>query len=194
MTHTLPPLPYAYNALEPYIDAQTMELHYTKHHQTYVDKLNAALEKYPELMGRPVEELLLDIKNLKVEEVDRTAIKNHGGGHFNHSLFWKYLDPSNQKDEMLIKEIASTFGSAEDFKKQFTDSATKVFGSGWTWLVREDATSKLKIQNMPQQDAPIMVGLTPIFGLDIWEHAYYLKYQNRRAEYIEAFWQVLKMI
>ncbi len=192
--HTLPPLPYAYNALEPYIDAQTMELHYTKHHQTYVDKLNAALEKYPELMDRPVEELLLDIKNLKVEEVDRTAIKNHGGGHFNHSLFWKYLDPKNQKDEMLVKEITSTFGSTEEFKKQFTDSATKVFGSGWTWLVREDTTSKLKIQNMPQQDAPIMVGLTPIFGLDVWEHAYYLKYQNRRPEYIEAFWKAFKMI
>ncbi|MBL8029746.1 MAG: superoxide dismutase [Candidatus Doudnabacteria bacterium] len=194
MKHTLPPLPYAYNALEPYIDAQTMELHHTKHHQTYVDKLNAALEKYPDLVGRPIEELLLDIKNLKVDEPDRTAIKNHGGGHFNHSLFWKYLDPSNQQDAMIEKEITNTFGSVEEFKKQFNDSALKVFGSGWTWLVRDDQTSKLKIQNLPQQDAPIMMGLTPILGLDVWEHAYYLKYQNRRAEYIKAFWKVLKII
>lgn len=194
MKHTLPPLNYDYSALEPYIDAKTMELHHTKHHQTYVDKLNTALEKYPDLVGRPIEELLMDIKNLQVDEADRTAIKNHGGGHFNHSLFWKYLDPNNRKDEMVVKEIINAFGSVEDFKKQFTDSATKVFGSGWTWLVRDNKDSKLKIQNMPQQDAPIMAGLTPIFGLDVWEHAYYLKYQNRRPEYIEAFWNVLKII
>jgi Fe-Mn family superoxide dismutase len=194
MNHELPKLPYDYSALEPYIDAKTMEIHHTKHHQTYVDKLNAALEKYPELQGRPVEELLADLSNLKVEEPDRTAIRNHGGGHLNHSLFWKYLDPSNQKDELLVKEIASVFGSVDEFKKQFTDSATKLFGSGWTWLVRNGQNSKLEIKNLPLQDNPIMTGLQPIFGLDLWEHAYYIKHQNKRAEYITAWWEVLKLI
>ncbi|MBX4187201.1 MAG: superoxide dismutase [Candidatus Doudnabacteria bacterium] len=192
--HELPKLPYAYDALEPYIDAKTMELHHTKHHQAYVDKLNAALEKYPDLQGRPLEELLINLSDLKVDEADRTAIRNHGGGHFNHSLFWKYLDPANQKDNLLAKEITSTFGSIDDFKKQFTDSATKLFGSGWTWLIRNGQNSKLEIKNLPMQDAPLMSRLEPLLGLDIWEHAYYLKYQNRRPEYIQAFWQVLKLI
>lgn len=194
MTHTLPPLPYAYDALEPYIDAKTMEIHHTKHHQTYVDKLNTALEKYPELQGRPVEELLMNLGDLKVDETDRTAIRNHGGGHFNHSLFWRILDPTSQKDELLAKEITVSFGSVEEFKKQFTDSATKLFGSGWTWLVRDNQNSKLKIQNLPNQDSPLILGQQPLFGLDIWEHAYYLKYQNRRAEYIDAWWKVLKIV
>lgn len=194
MKYELPKLNYDYSALEPHIDAKTMEIHHTKHHQTYVDKLNAALEKYPELIGRPVEELLADLANLKVEEVDRTAIRNHGGGHYNHSLFWKYLDPTNQKDELLEKEIINIFSSVEEFKKQFTDSATKLFGSGWTWLVRDSKTSKLLIQNMPMQDSPVMLGFQPIFGLDVWEHAYYLKYQNKRPDYITAFWEVFKLI
>jgi Fe-Mn family superoxide dismutase len=194
MKHTLPPLPYAYDALEPYIDAKTMEIHYTKHHQTYVDKLNAALEKYPDLQGRPVEELLMDIAKLDVQEADRMAIRNHGGGHYNHSLFWKYLDPANKKDELVSKEIIATFGSIEDFKKQFGDSAAKLFGSGWTWLARDNKTSKLIIQNLPNQDVPIMSGLQPIFGLDVWEHAYYIKYQNKRPDYIAAWWNVLKLI
>lgn len=194
MKFTLPKLPYDYNALEPYIDAKTMEIHHTKHHQAYIDKLNAAVEKYPELQGRPVEELLVDLPNLKVDEADRTAIRNHGGGHFNHSLFWKYLDPTNQKDGLISKEIISTFGSLEDFKKQFGDSAAKVFGSGWCWLARDGKTSKLIIQNLPNQDSPLMTGLQPIFGLDVWEHAYYLKYQNKRPDYIAAWWNVLKLI
>lgn len=194
MRYELPKLPYDYNALEPYIDAKTMELHHTKHHQTYVDKLNATVEKYPELQGKPIEELLMDLKNLKVEEADRTAIRNHGGGHLNHSLFWKYLDPKNTKDELLSKEIASVFGSVDEFKKQFSDSAAKLFGSGWTWLVRNGQNSKLEIQNLPLQDSPLMSGLEPIFGLDVWEHAYYLKYQSKRPEYIEAWWNVLKLI
>lgn len=194
MKHELPKLAYSYDALEPYIDARTMEIHHTKHHQAYVDKLNAALEKYPGLQGRPVEELVKDLVNLKVEEADRTAIKNHGGGHLNHSMFWQILDPNNKKDELLEREIISTFGSVEEFKKQFGDSAAKVFGSGWTWLVRDGQSSKLKIQNMPNQDAPIMLGLQPIFGLDVWEHAYYLKYQNKRPDYINAWWSVLKLI
>lgn len=195
MKNTLPELPYAYDALEPYIDAKTMELHHTKHHQAYIDKLNTALEKYPELQGRPVEELLLDLSNLKVDEADRTAIRNHGGGHYNHSLFWKYMDPSNKKDELLTKEIVSVFGSVDEFKKQFNDSATKVFGSGWTWLVRDTKNSKLVIQNFKLQDAPIMDNLyQPLLGLDVWEHAYYLKFQNRRPEYIENWWKVIKLI
>lgn len=194
MKHELPKLNYSYNALEPYIDAQTMEIHHTKHHQTYVDKLNAALEKYPDLQGRPVVELLSSLPNLAVEESDRTAIRNHGGGHLNHSLFWTYLDPANKKDEILGKEIAQSFNSIEDFKKEFADSAAKVFGSGWTWLVRDGKTSKLLIQNFPNQDSPIMTGLQPIFGLDVWEHAYYLKYQSKRPDYISAWWQVLKLI
>lgn len=194
MKHELPKLAYGYDALEPYIDAKTMEIHHTKHHQAYVDKLNAALEKYPGLQGRPVEELLMDLPNLKVDEADRTMIKNHGGGHFNHSLFWKYLDPSNKKDALLAKEITLSFGSIDEFKKQFSDAAAKVFGSGWTWLVRDGKTSKLLIQNMPNQDAVITNGQQPIFGLDVWEHAYYLKYQNKRPDYITAWWNVLKLI
>ncbi len=195
MKHELPKLNYAYDALEPFIDAKTMEIHHTKHHQAYVDKLNAALEKYPDLVGRPLDELLLNFGTLQVSEDDRTAIRNHGGGHFNHSLFWKYLDPANQKDELLVKEITSTFGSVEEFKKQFTDSATKLFGSGWTWLVRDTKNSKLVIQNFRMQDAPIMDNLfQPLLGLDVWEHAYYLKYQNRRPEYIENFWKAIKLI
>ena len=192
--HTLPALPYAYDALEPYLDAKTMEIHHTKHHQTYIDKLNAVLEKYPNLQGRPVEELLMDLANLAVEEPDRIMIRNHGGGHANHSLFWKYLDPANEPDKLLAKEITATFGSIDEFKKQFADSATKVFGSGWTWLVRDGKNSKLLIQNLPNQDSPLMTGLQPIFGLDVWEHAYYLKYQNKRADYIAAWWNVLKVI
>ena len=194
MKHELPKLPYGYDALEPHIDAKTMELHHSKHHQTYVDKLNAALEKYPDLQGKPLDELLMSFDSLQVEEADKAAIRNHGGGHSNHSLFWKYIDPSSQKDTLLIKEIESVFGSLDDFKKQFAESATKLFGSGWTWLVRDNKDSKLRIQNLPNQDSPLMMGLQPIFGLDVWEHAYYLKHQNRRPEYIEAWWQVLKMI
>ncbi len=194
MKHTLPALNYDYAALEPYIDAKTMEIHHTKHHQTYVDKLNAALEKYPQLQGRPVEELLTDLAKLEVGDSDRTAIRNHGGGHYNHSLFWKYLDPANRIDTLLVKEINSTFGSTDEFKKQFGDSAAKVFGSGWTWLVRNGATSKLEITNFPNQDSPLSVGLQPIFGLDVWEHAYYLKYRNKRLDYIESWWKVLKLI
>lgn len=189
----LPKLNYAYDALEPYIDAKTMEIHYSKHHQAYVDKLNAVLEKYPELQGRPVEELLMDLANLKVDEADRTAIKNHGGGHANHSLFWKMMDPANRKDETLIVEITATFGSVDDFKKQFTDIATKQFGSGWAWLAR-DEQNKLQIYSTSNQDSPYSKGHVPVICLDVWEHAYYLKYQNRRPEYIENWWQVIKLV
>ena len=193
MKFELPKLPYDYNALEPYIDAKTMEIHYTKHHQAYIDKLNAAVEKYPDLKDMKVEDLLKNLATLKVEEADRTAIRNHGGGHANHSLFWTLMDPSNKADDALVADIKTTFGSVEDFKKQFTDSATKVFGSGWAWLARDEA-GKLHINSMPNQDSPLLHGLTPVLGLDVWEHAYYLKYQNKRPDYIQAWWSVLKLI
>lgn len=193
MKHELPKLLYSYDALEPYIDARTMKIHHTKHHQAYIDKLNAALEKYPDLAEQPIQELLRNLDSLKVEDADRTAIRNHGGGHVNHSLFWKLLDPANQKDEQLTADINETFGSVDEFKKQFTNIATKLFGSGWAWLAR-DENGQLHLHGMPNQDSPYLHGHTPVIGLDVWEHAYYLKYQNRRPEYIENWWSVLKPI
>ena len=189
----LPKLPYAYDALEPYIDSRTMEIHHTKHHQTYVDKLNAAVEKYPDLAKMSVEELLKNLSSLKVEEADRTAIRNHGGGHANHSFFWQIMGPKKEIGEKLVADIESTFGSIEEFKKQFTDAATKLFGSGWAWLVR-DENEKLQLYALPNQDSPLMKNHTPLIGLDVWEHAYYLKYQNRRPEYIDAWCNVLKLL
>ncbi|MEO8066038.1 MAG: superoxide dismutase, partial [Candidatus Doudnabacteria bacterium] len=170
MIQTLPKLAYAYNALEPYFDAKTMEIHHTKHHQAYIDKLNAVLEKYPELQNKPVEELLKNLDSLNVEDADRIAIQNHGGGHLNHSLFWKLLDPANKKDEKLSAEITEKFGSIEAFKTQFTDAATKVFGSGWAWLQR-DENGKLHLRSWPNQDSPYLLGHTPVLALDVWEHA-----------------------
>jgi Fe-Mn family superoxide dismutase len=192
--YELPKLTYEYGALEPYIDAKTMEIHYTKHHQAYLDKLNGILGKYPNLSHMPLEELLQQAENFFEDTNELHIFVNNAGGHINHSLFWKYLDPANKKDELLNKELLNTFGSVEEFKKQFNDSALKVFGSGWTWLIRDAKTSKLLIKNMPQQNAVIMTGDQPIFGLDVWEHAYYLKYQNKRIDYINAWWQVLKLI
>jgi superoxide dismutase, Fe-Mn family len=193
MKFELPKLAYSYDALEPYIDAKTMEIHHTKHHQAYIDKLNAALEKYPDLQDKPVEHLLMNLDKLQVDDTDRAAIRNHGGGHANHTLFWQILDPAHTTDEKLVEEIKTTFGSVEDFKKQFTDAAAKVFGSGWAWLARDEA-GKLHIHGMPNQDSPYLHGHTPVIGLDVWEHAYYLKHQNRRPEYIEDWWKVLKLI
>jgi Fe-Mn family superoxide dismutase len=194
MKQELPKLPFAYDALEPHIDAKTMEIHYTKHHQAYIDKLNAALEKYPELQDKPIEELLKNLDSLKVDDADRTAIRNHGGGHLNHSLFWKVLDPANKKDDKLVEDINEVFGSVDEFKKQFTDIAAKQFGSGWAWLARDKKTGKLHMHGMPNQDCPYLHGDTPVLGLDVWEHAYYLKYQNKRPDYIDAWWKVLKLI
>lgn len=187
------PLPYEYNALEPYIDARTMEVHYSKHHQTYVDKLNGILEKYPTLQEKPAEELLKDLASLEVDEKDRTAIRNFGGGHANHVLFWNIIGPKKEIDEKLVEEIKTTFGSLEEFKKIFTEKSATHFGSGWAWLARNNA-GELKIYSLPNQDSPLSLGHTPIITLDLWEHAYYLKYQNRRAEYIENWWNVLKLI
>ena len=193
MKYTLPRLPYAYDALEPYIDAKTMEINHTKHHQAYIDKLNTALDKYPALAEQPLDGLLKNLDSLKVDEADRTAIRNHGGGHVNHTLFWTLMDPKNKKDDKLIADINTTFGSVEEFKKQFTDVAAKVFGSGWAWLAR-DEQDKLHMHGLPNQDSPYLHGHTPIIGLDVWEHAYYLKYQNKRPDYITAWWNVLKLI
>jgi Fe-Mn family superoxide dismutase len=189
--HKLPELAYPYEALEPYIDTKTMELHYSKHHQTYVDKLNEGLAKHPELMDKPLEELLGNIS--AVPEDIRTVVRNHGGGHYNHSRFWTYMTPKEtgfqEIGDELGKAISEQFGKFEDFKQQFNDAATKVFGSGWSWLVI-DETGKLAIKSLPLQDAPAMMGWKPVIGLDVWEHAYYLKYQNKRPDYIAAWWEV----
>jgi len=191
--HTLPPLPYSYDALEPYIDARTMEIHHTKHHQAYVDNLNKALESATDLLEKPIEDLLKDINSVPMDIA--TAVKNHGGGHANHSLFWKILLPPSKggggkPTGSFADAMKSEFGDYAGFKDQFTKSATSRFGSGWAWAVI-DENGKLAITSTPNQDSPLMENQIPILGLDVWEHAYYLKYQNRRAEYIEAFWDIV---
>jgi Fe-Mn family superoxide dismutase len=189
MTYTLPDLPYAYDALEPYIDEETMHLHHDKHHNTYVTNLNAAIEKHPELGGKTVEELLADFSS--VPEDIQTAVRNNGGGHANHTFFWEILGPNAGGEPTgAIKEaIEETFGSFEDFKEEFKTAATGRFGSGWAWLVVKDG--KLAITSTANQDSPLMDGQTPVLGLDVWEHAYYLKYKNVRPDYINAFWSVV---
>ena len=193
MKFTLPPLPYEYGALEPYIDAKTMEVHHDKHHQAYIDKLNTAVEKYPALIDMSVEDLLKNIKTLEVDEKDRTMIQNNGGGHANHSFFWNILGPTKEIDTALTDEITTTFGSVDEFKKKFAEAATTRFGSGWAWLVR-NSEEKLEVYSTANQDSPLMQKHAPIIGLDVWEHAYYLKYMNKRPDYIEAWWNVLKSI
>ncbi len=190
MAHTLPPLPYPYDALEPYIDAQTMEIHHTRHHQAYVNNLNAALEKYPELQNVPVEVLLRNLPS--VPEDIRETVRNNGGGHANHSLFWTMMKPGGggEPSGALAEAIAKTFGSFANFKDLFTKAAMGRFGSGWAWLSMT-AFGKLVVHSTPNQDNPIMEGLIPLLGLDVWEHAYYLKYQNRRADYVQAWWNVV---
>lgn len=189
MTYTLPDLPYAYDALEPYIDEETMHLHHDKHHNTYVTNLNAAIEKHPELGEKTVEELLADFSS--VPEDIQTAVRNNGGGHANHTFFWEILGPNAGGEPTgAIKEaIEETFGSFEDFKEEFKTVATGRFGSGWAWLVVKDG--KLAITSTANQDSPLMDGQTPVLGLDVWEHAYYLKYKNVRPDYINAFWSVV---
>jgi len=189
--YTLPELPYAYNALEPVIDARTMELHHSKHHATYVAKLNEALTKEPAWQNKPIEELLTHIDTLP--ESIRMAVRNHGGGHHNHSLFWAMMRPpreNNLPEGPLAEAITKAFGSFETFKEEFTKNALGLFGSGWVWLVK-DNRGVLQIITNANQDSPLMHNLTPILGLDIWEHAYYLNYQNRRADYVAAWWNVI---
>jgi len=188
--HQLPDLGFAFNALEPHIDAKTMEIHHGKHHAGYVSKLNAALESAPALADYDVDELLRNLAS--VPESIRTAVRNNGGGHSNHSLFWTLLSPQGGGDPVgkLGQAISSTFGSLDAFKKQFSEAAASRFGSGWAWL-SVDRFGKLVISSTPNQDSPVIDGLSPVLGLDVWEHAYYLTYQNRRPDYIAAFWNVV---
>ncbi len=196
MAFTLPKLPYAYDALEPYIDALTMEIHYTKHHQGYTNKLNAAIENYPDLQQKTIEELLGNINSLP--ENIRTAVRNNGGGYWNHSFFWEIMTPNAkpQPEGELLQAIEKFFGSFERFKEEFSNAANSRFGSGWAWLVVKDG--RLLVGSTPNQDNPLMdvcdnelKGGIPILGLDVWEHAYYLKYQNRRPEYVQNWWNVV---
>jgi superoxide dismutase, Fe-Mn family len=188
--HTLTKLPYAYDALEPHIDARTMEIHHTKHHQTYVDKLNGALEKYPQLQTRSAVELIADLS--QVPEDIRTAVRNNGGGHANHAMFFTMLGPKcgGRPVGKLAAAIDATFGGFEPFQQKFAAAAVAHFASGWVWL-STDGGGKLLIETTPGHDSPIMVGRKPIVVLDLWEHAYYLKHQNRRAESVTAWWNVL---
>lgn len=185
----LPELPYAYEALEPTIDKETMNIHHTKHHNTYVTNLNAALEGHADLQNKTVEELISNLN--AIPEDIRTAVRNNGGGHANHSLFWKILSPNGggEPSGELADKINEKFGSFDAFKEQFEKAAAGRFGSGWAWLVYNNG--ELEIMSTPNQDSPIMEGKTPLLGVDVWEHAYYLKYQNRRPEYLSAFWNVV---
>lgn len=189
MAYTLPDLPYPENALEPSIDAQTMNIHRTKHHQAYINNVNAALEKHPDLAKKPVETLLKELAS--VPEDIRTAVRNNGGGHANHSLFWTIMGPKcgGEPGGELGEAIKKDFGSFANFREQFTKAATTRFGSGWAWLTVNKG--KLAVESTANQDSPLSEGRTPIFGLDVWEHAYYLKYQNRRPDYITAYWNVV---
>ena len=188
MKHELPKLPYEYNALEPYIDAQTMTIHHTKHHQAYIDKLNAALEGHAELQSRKLEELLTNLA--AVPDTIRTAVRNHGGGHLNHSFFWPIMTPEKQNPEgEIARAISSTFGSFDKFKEQFSAAAAGHFGSGWAWLAINQG--KLEIITTPNQDNPITQHRIPVLGIDVWEHAYYILYKSQRAEYIKNWWNVV---
>jgi superoxide dismutase, Fe-Mn family len=190
MAHELPPLPYDYTALEPYIDEKTMHLHHDMHHGTYVKNLNAALEKYSNLQSKSPEELLRDLN--AIPEDIRTTVRNNGGGHVNHTMFWKIMRPKGGGDPSgpIADVIKKSFGSFKDFQTKFNDTGTKVFGSGWVWLAGK-SSGEVQIVTTPNQDNPISQGLFPIMGNDVWEHAYYLKYNNRRAEYLQAWWNVV---
>lgn len=193
--HQLPNLPYAYEALEPYFDQETMKLHHDKHHQAYLDKFNAALADYPQLAAMSAEDLLWQFADLAKQNVPvdiQTALKNHGGGYVHHNILWETLSPSGPREAVgeLASAISQQFSSFSEFRKQFTDLALKHFGAGWAWLVL-DENKKLVIYSLPNQDSPLLKQHHPLMGIDVWEHAYYLKYQNRRPEYLEAVWQVL---
>jgi Fe-Mn family superoxide dismutase len=189
MSHTLPALPYAYNALEPHIDARTMEIHHTKHHQAYITNLNAAIQG-TEFESVPVESLIAQLDRLP--ESIRTVVRNNGGGHANHTLFWTILTPNGTETPQgaLADAIVASFGSFQDFKNKFEAAAKTRFGSGWAWLVL-NSSKQLEVISTANQDSPLMDGKTPILGLDVWEHAYYLHYQNRRPDYVTAFWSVI---
>lgn len=186
----LPELGYEYTALEPHFDAMTMEIHHSRHHNAYVTNLNVALENAPELFEKTIESLVTDLN--EVPESIRMAVRNNGGGHFNHSFFWKLIAPGYNNDVTELQEaIAKKFGSVENFEDIFSKAGMTRFGSGWAWLVIDNETKELEVISTANQDTPLELGKTPIIGLDVWEHAYYLKYQNKRPDYIQAFWSVL---
>ena len=189
MAHELPALPYAHDALEPFIDTMTMQIHHGKHHAAYVTNLNAALEQYPDFQKHGIDDLIRNIAN--VPEAVRTAVRNNGGGHANHAMFWQIMAPKAGGDPSgpLADAIKASFGSFEAFKGEFKKAALGRFGSGWAWLV--NTNGKLAIESTPNQDSPVMEGRQPVMGIDVWEHAYYLKYQNRRADYVDAWWSVV---
>lgn len=189
MAHSLPPLPYPTDALEPHIDKQTMEIHHGKHHAAYVNNLNAALEKHPELQSKSVEDLIQNLTS--VPDDIRTLVRNNGGGHANHSMFWQIMGPNagGQPTGAIADALNGSFGSFDAFKEQFAKAAIGRFGSGWAWVV--DQGGKLVIESTPNQDSPLMDGKKAVFGVDVWEHAYYLKYQNRRPDYVAAWWNVV---
>ena len=189
MAHTLAPLPYPSDALEPHIDRQTMEIHHGKHHAAYVNNLNAALEKHPDLQSKSVDDLIRGINS--VPEAVRTAVRNNGGGYANHTMFWQIMGPKagGAPTGPVADAISSSFGSFDKLKEEFKKAAVGRFGSGWAWVVK--AGDKLTIESTPNQDSPLMDGKHPVFGIDVWEHAYYLKYQNRRPDYVDAWWNVV---
>ncbi len=191
MAHELPPLPYDYAALEPHIDAVTMQTHHDKHHAAYVNNLNAALEKAPQLQGKSAEDLIKDLNS--VPEEIRAAVRNNGGGHVNHTMFWQIMAPKagGEPSGAIADAIKDTFGGFDKLKEQFNDAGVKRFGSGWVWLVGSNSGGKLQIISTANQDNPLTDGQQPILGNDVWEHAYYLKYQNRRPEYLTAWWNTV---
>ena len=188
MTFKVPELDYEFDALEPFIDAKTMEIHHNKHHQAYVDKLNAALEGKKDLQNKSAETLIKDLNSIPSEI--KTAVQNHGGGHANHTFFWKILKKDTEFEGEIADAINETFGSLDEFKAKFKDAATTQFGSGWAWLVL-NSDGELEIMKTPNQDSPLTQNKTPIIGIDVWEHAYYLKYQNKRPDYVDAFFNVI---
>ncbi len=189
MAFTLPDLPYDYSALEPHIDEQTMRIHHDKHHAAYVTNLNKALESAPDWQNKSIEEILMNLNS--VPENIRTAVRNNGGGHYNHTMFWQIMGPkSTEPSGALADALMSTFGSMDTFKKSINDAGVGRFGSGWSWLVL-DKNGKLAVMSTPNQDNPLSEGMKPVLGVDVWEHAYYLKYQNRRADYLAAWWNVV---
>lgn len=185
---TLPDLPYGYDALEPFISSNIQHLHHDKHHQTYVDNLNKAIAKYPEWENKKIEEIIIDYAS--APDDIKNVLRNHGGGHYNHSMFWEMMSPKKEQQPSgnLLDKINEGFGDYESFKKQFSEQAVKIFGSGWQWLVMEQG--KLSLVSTPNQDSPLTQGKIPILGLDVWEHAYYLQYYNKRPDYVEAWWHV----
>ena len=189
MAHTLPPLPYPHDALEPHIDKQTMEIHHGKHHNAYVTNLNAALDKHPELQSKSLDDLLKGLSS--VPEDIRTAVRNNGGGHWNHSMFWQIMGPKagGPPTGAIAEAITSSFGSFDKLKEELKKAAVGRFGSGWAWVV--SSGTKLTVESSPNQDNPLMEGRKAVFGIDVWEHAYYLKYQNRRPDYVDAWWNVV---